>query len=1229
MGVVHEAYDHARREIVAIKTLRGLDPWKLYCLKNEFRALADIVHPNLVGMYELVYHSEEWRLVMERVHGVTFDRFVREDDAARPAGVGRRLPDTTVPSFGLESAPAVVASGVLARSTANEQRLRSALVQLVAGVHAIHCAGKLHRDLKPSNILVTEQGRVVLLDFGLVTDRDGKSSDPLRVAGTVEYLSPERMRAERATESSDWYAVGVILYEALTGVLPFEEESGPVQVQRARGVEPLPASSRCQQVPADLDALCVELLHGRPELRPSGADLMQRLGAHFPPSSASYRADAPYLVGREAELGRLEDALERAQQGGFVVLRLLGPSGIGKTAILDAFARRIASDERTLLLRSRCMAAEASPYKGLDGAVDALAAYLAVRGSAEVARLLPQDLEPLVSMFPVLASVPAIFERARGGEGPNTGRLRRRRAVRALCELLTRLTREHTVVLCIDDLQWGDEDGAELWAELAECGLSRFLFLGAARGKDEPGGPWDLLLRVASVEDVALSALEPSAAMVFAQKLLSDTQLEESAEQLASASLGHPIFMLQLAEYAREHARLRVSGSAFDFSRVVEQRYSQLSSAAREVVAALALLARPMPAEILRDACHLEGAIETAVRSLLAARWLREQVGSQGRAIELFHDRLREQVVSYLPAARQSELHGRIAHALSQHGSADAELLCHHFASAGLHARASQEAARAGAEALTALAFGRAAIMYERALALSPSSNRQRKELLEGSATALEALGRGHEAAEAWSEAASLTDDDLQALELRRRAAEQWLLSGRIERGLGLLTEAVALRLPRTRTRAAADIVSFRALNAALLVTRRKRPPAAKPNAREILLADAAFAASRALSVLDVIFGMSLQERFLWHALKSGDAERIAIALASEASYRGAEAGPRDALYLKLIGMAERLAAERSSAEGEAWCALARGISSVLDGGYAAGIDHLERAEALFTRRRHGAVWETTITRLFRAGALGWSGHWGQLDAALRDWLEDADARGDHYASNVLRLSQANGLRFLAREEPELLREDVQRALASWPEHPLVSEQRRNYAAVLLALADLAQGRARNANDRMEVLRALDEGPLSRPMPALQAEIDLTDALARLATRSVHAPEQARAIAKRIEKCGRGFGPALAWLVRGSAALLEEQPSMARAHLLRAEAAFRSAGMVGFAAIAAAARAVYTHEREAYEGAQAEFQTLLRQGVREPERFVRLWVCPWQLEALARPSRPQVGAELT
>ena len=194
-------------------------------------------------------------------------------------------------------------------------RLIPALRQLVDGVSALHRPGKLHRDIKPSNVLVTPEGRVVILDFGLIAELlpRTRSATPSYVSGgTPAYMSPEEGSGAPPSEASDWYGVGVTLYEALTGRVPF---AGPLDrrasPQERTSIRPPPAEV-APDVPADLSAICMGLLCRDPAQRLSGAEALRRLARDRrdrprPTHAGSRVRDAPF-VGRDRQLHVLDEA---------------------------------------------------------------------------------------------------------------------------------------------------------------------------------------------------------------------------------------------------------------------------------------------------------------------------------------------------------------------------------------------------------------------------------------------------------------------------------------------------------------------------------------------------------------------------------------------------------------------------------------------------------------------------------------------------------------------------------------------------------------------------------------------------------------------------------------------------------------------------------------------------------------------------------------------------------
>ncbi len=280
MGVVYEAHDRERDERVALKTLRSVNAAAIYRFKNEFRALDDVTHPNLVSLHELFADRERLFFTMELVSGVDFLRHVEFGAAAAFA------PTVVSQRGSLEEAPGAQAGGATHPDRSLDvARLRAATRQLAEGVLALHRAGRLHRDIKPSNVLATPEGRVVLLDFGLITELgDDDDTRERQILGTPAYMAPEQAAGAELSRASDWYSVGVMLHEALAGSLPFEGTAAEILLTKQIAEAP-PLPDAASRLAPDLAVLSAGLLRRLPGERPSGDAILRALseGAVLPP----------------------------------------------------------------------------------------------------------------------------------------------------------------------------------------------------------------------------------------------------------------------------------------------------------------------------------------------------------------------------------------------------------------------------------------------------------------------------------------------------------------------------------------------------------------------------------------------------------------------------------------------------------------------------------------------------------------------------------------------------------------------------------------------------------------------------------------------------------------------------------------------------------------------------------------------------------------------------------
>ncbi|HKP64276.1 MAG TPA: AAA family ATPase, partial [Polyangiales bacterium] len=679
MGVVYVAYDQLRRSQVALKTMNRLDAGSVYQLKYEFRSLADVCHPNLCRLHELFSELGQWFFTMELVDGERFDRWVRPD-------------------------------GVL-----DEARLRAALGQLCDAVSAIHAAGKLHRDLKPSNVLVARDGRVVVLDFGLTADGDTLVDGS--VSGTPSYMAPEQAGGRAQNAASDMYSVGVMLFEALTGQLPFDGSLAQVLSDKQQRDAPAVASLN-PEAPADLAALCDRWLARDPLQRPAATALRT--------PRAARGAEHEALVGRDAELAQLRAAYAAASSGTPVVVFVAGESGMGKSALVAHFLDGLRKEREAVVLAGRCYERESVPYKAFDAVLDDLSRYLRGLTRHAAGELLPREVFALARLFPALERVAAIADAPRR-EVSDVQELQLR-AFAAFGELCARIRERRPLVIYVDDLQWSDHDSTVFMTYLlAQRRPVPLLLIASHRAKGAAEHPLTRIFEAArgnpsiDCRSLSIAPLSAAAAQQLAQRMLGDAaQREGDAALIATEAQGSPFFVGELVRQAR------IAG-AFTLRDAVLRHVQGLGPGARSLLDVLAVAGRPLSVQLALDAAQTA---HDAVDVLLEERLARAANSGEQRMLECYHDKIRESAVAAPTHEALQQLHRRLAITLTERAAADPEHLALHWHGAGDDALAASYYEQAGdRSAGGSLAFERAAKHFELALELGQHEPVREREL--------------------------------------------------------------------------------------------------------------------------------------------------------------------------------------------------------------------------------------------------------------------------------------------------------------------------------------------------------------------------------------------------------------------------------------------------------------------------------------------------------------------
>ena len=1174
-GDVYEAVDRDRGGRTAIKALRLQHPLAISRFKHEFRVLQDVEHPNLVSLGELIEENGRLYFTMELVDGCDFLGYVRPD-------------------------------GEL-----DEARLRHAFAELGAALEALHARGLVHRDIKPSNVLVTGLDRVVLLDFGLALDVEEheRTWTGPSIIGTPHYMSPEQAAGQPAGPASDWYSAGVILYEALTGRPPHD---GPLMKILAdkQSVEPAPPIELDPSLPPDLSTLASALLRFAPAERPTSATALHLLRRERSRRSSKRilgtPTQGPLFVGRNVELVRLRTALDDVERTGAPAAVLIrGESGVGKTTLARVFLRSIEND--ALVVRGRCFERESVSYKAFDGIVDGLARALGRMEPAAAAAMLPLHAAALADVFPDLKRV-RVFADA-PADTATAQRDLRDRVFGALRELLVRLARRHTLVLVIDDLQWADEDSLALLAEIMRPPEAPPLLLVATLRPPGAGGNAEIEERVCDacpqIHTIDLGPLEPAAARELAERLcvLHDVRDRIDVAQLSQEAAGHPLFLDELVRHAASggtRGGLRLDDALW-------ARAAALDDKARAVLEIIALAGEPLHHDTIVRAADVAPEHLSRVLSLLRVGNLVRSTGAGADdTVEPYHDRVRAAIVGHLRDESRRELHRALALALEASPRRGHEpLLAFHWQEAGRPDRAARHAAAAADEALATLAFERAVRFYRLALDLG---HPDRAELFGRLGEALGLDGRGAEAADAYLAAADATTADEIALDWRRLAAEQLLVSGHIDRGIELITRVLAplgMALPATPRRALASLVMRRGLLRARGLRFRERQEG-EVAASELTRVDMCWSVAGGLAMVDVVRGADFQTRHLLLALRAGEPTRVARALAIEGGFH-AVGGPRSRRRAaKLFADARTLLARHPSDHVESLIAGSECIVAYQAGEWRRSLELARTTVQEIRAQQSTAAWERDMMDFFTLYCLFYLGELRELAALAPVQLRLTTARGDLFGATNLCVGLINAA-WLVPGDVAGARERLDEATEQWT----VRWVHLQHYHHLLGEAQLAL----YAGEAEAGLRAVTEKwPGLRAAQILRISLIHDESLhlrARLAIATAqHAPARRDALlreaARDAAQVARAVEPAVAPLGELALAAVDHARGDDDRAVARLRACITAFERVEMAAYATAARAGLGRVLGGDEGAQlvSGAEAALRaQGVAEPARW--------------------------
>ncbi len=888
-GVVFEAFhaesrssegqDFDRMTRCALKILVPESPDDLVRNKVGFRHMLKVHNKHLMRVNQVHRVGEHVALSMELIEGRTFAKEVNE----------------------LRKLDSFVAC----------ERIQELLRHYALALSVMHANCFIHRDIKPQNLMVDSEGNGRLIDYGLVGEINPES-DPSGIrpylAGTPQYMAPEVWSEQSYLPAGDIYSLGKVIYEALRVISGNKRlaTQTPSEFENAKNLHP-PSKEWGTSVPEILIETCTEMLETNPGDRPT-AFQVARMGQT---TASTLQLPSDYkLYGRSQELSCIFEWLDGVLKGQCGRLHISGPSGIGKSRIIEAVTRQLASRRWLHVFSARCQLREDQPMQAFDQICDALATRYAKEdlGDLEVD---PGSAAILHQAFPVLEKV-VKASRHLPPFGSVPARLD---ALEAAARVARKILETGPLILVIDDAQWADQDSLNVLDRLQAERASSLAIITLSRTDDDLQQlPADLHMRLGP-----LSSDDSRIMLRQAADRWSVNVSESTIESLARITDGTPFRLDEFADefrpggvFAEGDSGIRSYPTETLVDGLLEQRLGRLSHDARRLLALIAVAGGSVSKDEIVALKNVGCVKASAIEELYGNRFVQADE-SHDKSVRILHDRLADRLVRELSNEERVEANRLWSEVLILNASKpfQAARIAGHLFEAGEIESAIVYADRAVAEAEQRYAMTEAARWHERVIPhvvgdAKVDRIRQTARCYDQADLPIKAAEYYTQLAE-WVVGQELIDSELRALALLIRSGR----TQNVRQSILRIAKQLDLPRPKGTVRALLSLMT-KSLRLRVLQTfrggRELTVPANTPVDQSLRLC---LELSRPLCMLDNLYGAELALSGSIRALHTGSRAqqlRSDIAVAVYGSYEPGAARQRSELALTdLLARAEAL----------------------------------------------------------------------------------------------------------------------------------------------------------------------------------------------------------------------------------------------------------------------------------------------------------------------------------